>query len=54
MKKPGDWWPCFGPATTDAEAVKRAAVELDIPEKDVETLHTGGGVLTREKQKETR
>ena len=51
--KPGDWWPCFSPATTNTEAVKQAAAKLDVSEKHVEILRTGGGVLTRVRQKET-
>jgi hypothetical protein len=50
--KPGDWWPCFWPPTTDEEARRRAAKKLSVPEKRIEIRRTGGAVLTRERQEE--
>ena len=52
--KPGDWWPCFGPATTDAEARELAAVKLEVPEERVEIKWTGGGVLARVRQEDAK
>jgi len=54
MKRPGDWWPCFDAATTDAEAREEAAVKLKVPEERIEILRTGGGVWARVRQEETQ
>ena len=51
--KPGDWWPCFGPATTDAKARELAAAKLKVPEERVEIKRTGGAVLARVRQENT-
>lgn len=53
MREPGDWWPCFSADTSEADVLEEAAAKLNIPEKHIETLRTGGGVLARVRQEDT-
>lgn len=54
MKKPDNWWPCFDAGTTDAKARELAAVKLGVPERRIEILQTGGAVLARVRQENTK
>lgn len=50
--KPGDWLG-FSTDTSETDVLRLAAKALGVPEKRVEVLKTGGGVLARERQEKT-